>query len=69
MIAYRGPVLIAEPELRWPILLLAAAITALLALMTAGLYYVAMTSPVNFDNEPRVESVSRSGSFMIGDIR
>jgi len=69
MIAYRGPVLIAEPQLRWPILLLAAAITALLALMTAGLYYVAMTSPVNFDNESRVESVSRSGSFLIGDIR
>ena len=27
MIAYRGPMLIAEPELRWPIVLLAAAIT------------------------------------------
>ena len=43
MIAYRGPTLITEPELRWPILLLAAAITALLAMLTAGLYYVAMT--------------------------
>lgn len=69
MIAYRGPVLIAEPELRWPILLLAAAITALLAVMTAGLYYVAMTSPVNVDNEPRMESVLRSGSMMVGEIR
>ena len=39
---YRGPRLIAEPELRWPIVLLAAAITALLAILTAGLYYVAM---------------------------
>ena len=43
MIAYRGPILIAEPELRWPIVLLAAAITALLAILTASLYYVAMT--------------------------
>ena len=58
MNAYRGPVLIAEPELRWPILLLAAAITALLAILTAGLYYVAMTSPdVNPYAEPRLEAV------------
>ena len=40
MNAYRGPTLITEPELRWPIVLLAAAITALLALLTAGLYYM-----------------------------
>jgi len=43
MTTYRGPMLIAEPELRWPIVLLAAAITALLAILTAALYYVAMT--------------------------
>jgi hypothetical protein len=40
MNTYRGPTIIAEPELRWPILLLAAVITALLALLTAGLYYL-----------------------------
>ena len=45
MITYRGPMLITEPELRWPIVLLAAAITALLAMLTAGLYYVVMTQP------------------------
>ena len=39
---YRGPMLIAEPKLRWPIVLLAAVITALLAILAAGLYYVAM---------------------------
>lgn len=62
MIAYRGPMLITEPELRWPILLLAAAITALLAILTAGLYYVAMTSPVvNFHAEPRVENALKPG--------
>ncbi len=36
MIAYRGPTLITEPELRWPIVLLAAAITALLAMLTGS---------------------------------
>ena len=40
MMSYRGPMLIAEPELRWPIVVLAAAITALLAILMAGLYYV-----------------------------
>ena len=43
MSGYQGPTLIAEPKLRWPILILAAVITALLAIATAGLYYVAMT--------------------------
>ena len=41
MSAYRGPTLIAEPQLRWPILILAGVITALLAMFAAGLYYVA----------------------------
>jgi len=44
MNAYRGPTLIKEPELRWPIVLLAAAITTLLAVLTAGLYYVVAIS-------------------------
>ena len=43
MSSYRGPTFIAEPNLRWPILVLAALITAVLALSTAGLYYLAMT--------------------------
>ncbi|HEX7333742.1 MAG TPA: hypothetical protein VF290_19730 [Pyrinomonadaceae bacterium] len=61
MIAYRGPILIAEPELRWPIVLLAAAITALLAILTAGLYYVAMTSDFNSYSEPRLEGALQPG--------
>ena len=44
MTAYRGPTVIQEPDLRWPILILAAVITALIAIATAGLYYFAMTS-------------------------
>jgi|SRR6185369_9018758 len=61
MIAYRGPTLITEPELRWPIVLLAAAITALLAMLTAGLYYVAMTQSVKSDMRPRLERALQPG--------
>jgi hypothetical protein len=62
MTAFRGPVLIAEPELRWPVLVLAAVITALLALLTAGLYYVAMTrSDVSSYAEPRLEGALQPG--------
>jgi hypothetical protein len=61
MIAYRGPTLITEPELRWPIVLLAAAITALLAMLTAGLYYVSMTRTVKSDTEPRLERALQPG--------
>lgn len=62
MIAYRGPTLIAEPELRWPVLILAAFITALLAVSTAGLYYMAMThSGVSSHTEPRLEGALQPG--------
>ena len=43
--SYQGPILIREPELRWPIVLLAAMATAVIALLAAVLYYVAMTQP------------------------
>ncbi|HKY27950.1 MAG TPA: hypothetical protein VJM12_08390 [Pyrinomonadaceae bacterium] len=70
MIAYRGPILIAEPELRWPIVLLAAAITALLAILTAGLYYVAMTkSDVNSYSEPRLEGALQPGQPEFEEFR
>ncbi len=70
MIAYRGPILIAEPELRWPIVLLAAAITALLAILTASLYYVAMTpSAVKSDMEPRLERSLQPGEPEFEEFR
>jgi hypothetical protein len=43
--SYQGPIVIREPELRWPIVVLAAFVTALIALLTAVLYYVTMTQP------------------------
>ena len=62
MMTYRGPMLVAEPELRWPIVLLAAAITALLAMLTAGLYYVATTEPVRSSyTESRLEGALHLG--------
>jgi hypothetical protein len=70
MIAYRGPILIAEPELRWPIVVLAAAITALLAILTAGLYYVAMTKhDVNSYTEPRLERALQPGEAEFEEFR
>jgi len=70
MIAYRGPTLITEPELRWPIVLLAAAITALLAMLTAGLYYVVMTqSTVKSDMQPRLERALQPGQPEFEEFR
>jgi hypothetical protein len=70
MIAYRGPTLIAEPELRWPILILAAVITSLLAVFTAGLYYAAMTqSEVSSYAEPRLEGALQPGEPKFEEVR
>lgn len=42
--SYYGPVLLKEPELRWPIVLLASMITAVITLLVAVMHYVAWTS-------------------------
>ena len=41
--AYRGPTLITEPEIRWPLILVAAAITSVIVLVTAGVVHLAAT--------------------------
>ena len=43
--SYNGPTLIREPELRWPIVVLAGILTTLIALMVTILYYAVMTRP------------------------
>src|SRR3712207_6230265 len=43
--AYRGPTLITEPEIRWPLILVAAAITSVIVLLTAGITHLAATRP------------------------
>ena len=42
---YQGPILIREPELRWPIVVLAAFVTTVLTLLAGVLYYAALTQP------------------------
>ena len=43
--AYRGPTLITEPELRWPVILVAAAITSVIVVVTTGIIHLAATRP------------------------
>ena len=43
--AYRGPTLIREPEIRWPVILVAAAITSVIVLVTAGIIGLAAARP------------------------
>jgi len=60
--SYQGPMLIREPELRWPIVILAALITAAIALLAAGMQYVVMTQPyVNPYSAPRLERALQPG--------
>ena len=65
---YQG-LLIREPELRWPIVILAAIITALIALVAASLHYVAMTQPVNSYSGPRLSSALRAGEPAFEQVR
>jgi len=58
--SYQGPMLIREPELRWPIVMLAALLTAAIALLAAGIYYV--TQPIMTPNvEPWLERALYTG--------
>jgi hypothetical protein len=67
--SYQGPRLIREPELRWPIVILAAIITTIIALVAAGLHYVAKTQPVNSDSGPRLASALRPGEPEFEQVR
>jgi hypothetical protein len=56
------PILIREPDLRWPIYLLAAIITAVIVLVTVGVMHLALTQTLeNHVSEPRVEGLIRPG--------
>jgi len=67
--SYQGPLLIREPELRWPIVILAAVITTIIALLAAGLHYAAMTQPVNSYSVPRLSSALRPGQAEFEQVR
>lgn len=60
--SYHGPMLIKEPELRWPIVLIAALITAAIALLVTTMHFVASTtSPVNRSSPTRFEWMLQPG--------
>ena len=68
--SYQGPVLIREPEIRWPIVILAALITTLIALIVAGMHYVAMTKPyVKHYSAPYLEKALRPGELAFEQVR
>ena len=67
--SYQAPLLIREPELRWPIVILAVVITTIIALVAAGLHYVAMTQPVNAYSGPRLSSALRPGEPEFEQVR
>lgn len=61
--AYRGPTLITEPEIRWPVLLVAGAITTFIVLATAGIIHLAATRPSRARAlEPSLEGAIRRDS-------
>ncbi len=59
--SYQGPMLIKEPELRWPIVLLAAVMTAVIALLVAAMHYVASTDSPVASSSQRVEWMLQPG--------
>ena len=61
--AYRGPTLITEPEIRWPLILVAAAITIVIVLVTAGVIHLTATQPYQGQVlEQRLEGAMRHES-------
>jgi hypothetical protein len=61
-VSYQSPMLIREPNLRWPVYLLSALITTLLVLLMVGVLHVAQRSPLgNSAVEPRLEGALRPG--------
>jgi hypothetical protein len=65
--SFQGPMLIREPDLRWPIYLLAALITA--ALLIAGSLLYEMSRPSTYLRiEPRLEGALRPGSAEFAEL-
>ena len=59
--SYQGPILIKEPDLRWPIYLVAALITT--ALLMAGIILYEMSHPPTYlKTEPQLEGALRPGA-------
>jgi len=60
--SYHGPMLIKEPELRWPIVLIAGLITMAIALLVTTMHFVASTTPpVNRSSPAQFEWMLQPG--------
>ena len=59
--SYKGPMLIKEPELRWPIVLIAALITMAIVLLVATMHFVASTTPVSRSSPAQLEWMLQPG--------
>jgi hypothetical protein len=58
--SYQSPMLIREPELRWPLILVAAVITIVIVLVTAGALHLTLTKPAATPApRPRLEGALR----------
>ena len=58
--SYQGPMLIKEPELRWPVVLVAAVVTTFIVLVTAGALRLTLTKPAASPAaQPRLEGAVR----------
>lgn len=68
--SYQSPMLIREPNLRWPIYLLAAVITTLLVLLMAGVLRLAQMPPsVRPVAQPVIEGLMRPGTPGFQEVR
>jgi hypothetical protein len=68
--SYNGPMLIKEPELRWPIVLIAALITMAIALLVATMHFVASTRPlVNRSSSTQFEWMLQPGHSDFDQVR
>jgi hypothetical protein len=62
VMSYQGPMLIREPELRWPVILAAGIITTFIVLVTAGALHLTLTKPyVRPAARPQLVSAVRPG--------
>lgn len=68
--SYRGPMVIREPDLRWPIYLVAAIITVVFMLLLAGVFHLSVRQPLSGSfNEPRLERAIRPGAPEFEQLR
>lgn len=68
--SYQGPMMIKQPELRWPVYVVAAVVTLALALLAAGMTFLSMTHPYSNPYEgPLFESAVGPGEAEFEQFR